>query len=108
MDEIDKIVEGFLNYLKLKKKEDLLPEIVQRLLRKQGILENTAEVISAVPLLPEEEKGIKLFLKKRFGKDFFLKVKVSPEIIGGLIIKVKDLVIDQSLVGRLRELKNEE
>jgi len=107
MDEVDKLIEGFLNYLKLRKKEYLLPEIIQRLLKKQGVLENTAEVISAVPLLPEEEERIKIFLKKRFGRDFFLKIKVSPEIIGGLVIKVNDLIIDQSLAGRLRALKDE-
>jgi F-type H+-transporting ATPase subunit delta len=107
MDEIDKIVDGFLNYLKLRKKENLLPEIIRRLSRIQSIRESTAEVISAFPLSSDEEEKIRVFLKKQFGKDFFLKIKIAPEIIGGLLIKVNDLIIDQSIAGQLRTLKNE-
>jgi len=108
MDEIDEIIEGFLTYLRLRKKENLLPKIIQRLDQKQNILENTAEVISAVPLLRHEEEKIKNFLKKSFGRDFLIQVKVNPEILGGLIIRIKDLVIDQSLAGKLKNLGNEQ
>lgn len=107
MDEIEEIIEGFLNYLSLKKKIEFLPEIVRRLSLRIKKEENTAEVISAIPLTIEEEDRLKAFLKKYFGKDLEIKIKVNPKILGGIIVKVNDLVLDLSLLGEIEKLKKD-
>jgi len=107
MNDVSKIVDGFLAYLESQKKEDLLPEIVKCLEKRLQALEEKAQVISAVPLSAAEKREVCSFLKKRFGKDFSLEIEIRPGIIAGLIIKVKDFVIDQSLLGRLEALRGE-
>ena len=43
-------------------------------------------------------------LRERFGQDFVLRVEVDPSLIGGLVVRVKDQVLDGSVAGRLNAL----
>ncbi|MBI1858170.1 MAG: ATP synthase F1 subunit delta [Candidatus Melainabacteria bacterium] len=88
----------------------LLPEIeeeIDNLLDKlKGIVH--AEVISAAPLKDEAVAIIKQTLEATLLKqNESLKVeqKTEPTLIGGLKVKVNDLVYDGSIKGRLEELK---
>lgn len=104
MNSIEDIIDGFINFLTSKGQIGLLPEIVERL---NGYLKEEkdfAYVSSVIALTSEEEGQISSFLKNKFGRDFKIKVKIDPKIGGGLIIRVKDQVIDQSLSGKLHSL----
>ena len=63
------------------------------------------EVTSAIPLTQEETDRIKTFLRSLTQKDAILTVKVDPDILGGLIIRVGDQLIDGSTSTRLADLK---
>jgi ATP synthase F1 delta subunit len=64
-----------------------------------------ARVISAVPLTEEEKQQVQERLIKRFGGDLEFDFRVDPQILGGLIVKVGDEVIDGSLAGKLAAMR---
>lgn len=64
-----------------------------------GMLE--AEVISAFPLSAEQQKEMVGLLEKRFDRKVTTRVRVDPELIGGVKINAGDVVIDASVRGQL-------
>lgn len=65
---------------------------------------DTAEVTSALPLSQDEEESVKKdVLAKAGAKDVFFRV--DPAILGGLVIKVGDKVLDGSVAGKLESLR---
>jgi F-type H+-transporting ATPase subunit delta len=105
MKKADEIVKGFLSYLSSQGELDLLPEIIEELKKISKERRNVAQVISALPLSDEEEEEILKFLQTQFGSDLKLATLIDPQILGGLVIKVGDQVIDKSLAGKLKEIK---
>jgi len=64
----------------------------------------SAEVTSALPLNPDEESTVRQEVLTRVGaKD--IAFRVDPSILGGLVIKVGDKVLDNSVAGRLEGLR---
>ncbi len=80
-----------------------LPAIIQALERySQGearVL--SSEVISAVPLSEPQRMKIVDELRARYGDRIEVRFSVDPSLIGGLIIRVGDQVLDNSLRARL-------
>ena len=64
----------------------------------------TAEVTSALPLTQAEEAAVRQdVLAKAGAKD--IAFRVDPSILGGLVIKVGDKVLNGSIAGRLEGLR---
>ncbi len=61
-------------------------------------------VVSATPLDATAFDQIRAALEKRMGKKVLLESSVDPEILGGVIAQVGDLVLDGSLRNRLDNL----
>ncbi|PWH19161.1 MAG: ATP synthase F0 subunit B [Anaerolineae bacterium] len=66
---------------------------------------DSAEVISALPLLPHEQEAVKRDILSKMGEQATVSFRVDPSIMGGLIVKVGDKVLDGSVVGQLESLK---
>ncbi len=64
-----------------------------------------ATVKSAVPLTEEERQALRQKLAPNFGGDIELTCQVDPHILGGVIVRVGDQVIDGSVAGKLEALK---
>jgi F-type H+-transporting ATPase subunit delta len=64
-----------------------------------------AHVRTAVPLSPDAQQQLVAKLKKFTGKEIELDVKEDPELIGGVTVKIGDWVLDSSLRGQLRRLR---
>ncbi len=62
-----------------------------------------AEVTSALPLSPDEQATIKSDLTGRGASQ--VAFKVDPKILGGLVVRVGDRVVDASVSGQLESLK---
>lgn len=62
-----------------------------------------AEVTSALPLSANEQASIKADLTSRGASD--VEFKVDPKILGGLLVRVGDRVVDASVSGRMEALK---
>ncbi len=64
-----------------------------------------AEVTSALPLTPEEQEIVKRdVLSKVGGSGSTITFRVDPAILGGLVLRVGDQVVDSSVAGQLQEL----
>ena len=64
-----------------------------------------AHVRTAAPLSADAQQQLAAKLKKFTGKDIELDVKEDPELIGGITVKIGDWVLDSSLRGQLRRLR---
>lgn len=66
---------------------------------------DTAEITSALPLTAEEQQMIRQELTGRLKNDVAVNFRVDPDIMGGLIVRVGDQVIDGSVTGQLEDLQ---
>jgi F-type H+-transporting ATPase subunit delta len=66
-----------------------------------------AIIESAVELDEDMTKQLTSSLKAKYGKELSIEFKVSPELLGGLRIKVGSDVIDGSVRERLNSLEKE-
>jgi len=64
-----------------------------------------AEVTTAIPLDDEDKLRLAQRLTSLLGKPIVLKPKVEPSLIGGIIIRVGDKLIDGSISSKLQALK---
>lgn len=64
-----------------------------------------AEVTSALPLTDDEQETVRKALAKPLGAGASLSFRVNPAILGGLIVRVGDKVIDGSVAGKLEGLR---
>jgi len=84
----------------------LLPEITALYegLRAEAEKRLEATIVSAYPLEEAQLKNIEQALKRKFGREVHLVPQVDKALLGGVVIRCRDLVIDGSATGRLREL----
>lgn len=64
-----------------------------------------ASVTSATELSAEALDKIKTSLAKRIGKEVVLDVEQDPELIGGVVTKIGDLVLDGSIKTQLLKMR---
>ena len=84
---------------------DISREIDAMIEEKAGRVQ--AEVTSAVALTPTQLKDITAALEKLSGKKVVLEKKQDPELLGGVVAKVGDVVYDGSLRTQLRALRDQ-
>ncbi|NUQ36840.1 MAG: ATP synthase F1 subunit delta [Caldilineales bacterium] len=65
-----------------------------------------AVIHSAVPLSNEEKERIRNHLVAQFGANLEFLYQTDPDILGGLVVRVGDKLIDGSVRGRLDALRN--
>jgi F-type H+-transporting ATPase subunit delta len=62
---------------------------------------SVAHVTSAVPLTAQQEQRLRDVLGRVYGRAIGLQVTVDPGVLGGLVVRVGDEVIDGSIANRL-------
>jgi F-type H+-transporting ATPase subunit b len=67
----------------------------------------TAEVTSALPLTQDEQHMVHTSLANKAGNPVEVVYHVDPSILGGLIVRVGDRVVDGSIAGQLQELQHQ-
>lgn len=84
----------------------LLPRVLAGLerLATAGPSAQLATVTSAVDLDAATRQQVEGSVRGRYGADVQIRYEVDPQLIGGLLIRVGDEVIDGSVAARLREL----
>ena len=65
-----------------------------------------AEVTTAVPISQKEQQAIAKGLARVAGKEIVLKLKVDPDILGGLVARIGDKLLDGSVRTRLKDLRS--
>lgn len=74
-------------------------------LEESSLAGTSAEVTSALPLTNDEQETIKRDILSRIGQAATVTFRVDPSILGGIIIRVGDKVLDSSISGQLSDLK---
>lgn len=65
----------------------------------------SAEVTSALPLTAEEKESVKRDVLAQVGDQATVTFRVNPAILGGLIVRVGDKVLDGSVSGQLESMR---
>ncbi len=104
---VSKIVASFLLLLFDKGRFDFLSVIndfYQKLADElKGVLR--ASLVSASELPSETVEKIRTTLSKRTGKDIILQVEQDPSLIGGIVSRIGDLVLDGSIKSQLLNMR---
>jgi F-type H+-transporting ATPase subunit b len=66
----------------------------------------SAEVTSALPLTAAEKESVRKDLLSKLGDSATLAFRVDPGIMGGLVVRVGDKVLDGSVAGQLEGLRS--
>jgi len=115
-DGVGKIVddgnEHFVNFLELVAERHRMPAIFrirrefdQLWRRENKLLE--VRITSAVELDQELVKTIGSRIEDQTGQRIDLDANVDPDVIGGLVLRVGNMVLDASIRGRLERLRKE-
>jgi F-type H+-transporting ATPase subunit delta len=104
--EVDPVLQNLLCVLVSRGLVSLVPEVAADY---QGLLDQArgreqVQVSSAVPLEESEKERIARFLSKLVNKDVVLDSRVDQSILGGLLIKISDKLIDGTTRTRLQEM----
>jgi F-type H+-transporting ATPase subunit delta len=101
------IMRNFLLLVVRKKRSAVLPEIAEAFQalvdERRNICQGT--VVSAIELNEGLKQKVQKMLEKLTGKTVVLTAEVDSDIIGGIIAKVGDLVLDGSIKTQLTGLK---
>jgi F-type H+-transporting ATPase subunit delta len=119
LDRKESLVAGLL----AEKAHPATVRLVQRALSEtdQGDLERRLEAIarvaaarrdrvlavvrSARPLDDDQVAGLRASISRYFGRDIQLQVDVDPSLVGGVVVRVGDEVVDGSVVRRLADTR---
>ena len=108
-DALSATMANFVRLLGESRRLALGPEIARRFEqeRRRRAGRSAVEIISAFDLGPEQARLLAGAVERRLGHQVAVETAVDPSLIGGVVIRIGDAVIDASLKGRLRELENE-
>lgn len=107
---LDKLETDLLSVLLANGDLGKLREIVLELrgqLERGGLGPQVAEIKSAQPLADSERQALREKLTADFGEDLEFDFQVDPAIIGGLVIRVGDKLIDSSIATRLNRMRDQ-
>ena len=105
----DKLDAQQQNLIKLMAENDrlkALPEVAEQfeIYRAEAEGKVDAEVTSAFPLSSEQEESISSTLKAKLGREVTITTTIDESLIGGVVIKAGDTIIDGSMKSQLESL----
>jgi F-type H+-transporting ATPase subunit b len=74
-------------------------------LEDEALSGGSAEITSALPLTPEEVELVKQIVIGKIGAQAAITFHVDPSILGGLVVRIGDKVLDGSVAGQLESLR---
>ncbi|MCH4889336.1 F0F1 ATP synthase subunit delta [Acidaminobacter sp. JC074] len=108
----EKVSETLINFFKIlvdKKRSDVIREVYDDLSvlvdEEKGLV--VARVESVIPLEANEIEALEAKLSNVTGKTVTIDNVINPDIMGGLVVKVGDQVLDGSVKHKLDNLKHE-
>ena len=108
----DRVTATSLSFLKLlirKRREDLIGECAREFRALVAERDNTTEATasSAVPLTAAQTERLTRSLERLTGKHVRLTTQVDTGMLGGVIVRLGDTIIDGSISGRLLRLEQQ-
>ena len=108
-DKVSPHTLGLVTFVVAQERGRQLPQILEELSELAAEARNSvvAEVRTATPLDASERKSLAKALGRATGKNVEVKVIVDPSIIGGVVTKIGDTIIDGSIKRRLEQLREQ-
>jgi F-type H+-transporting ATPase subunit delta len=109
VEDCDEHFVRFLELLAERHRVPVLPRI-RRTFNELWAEENKlleVEITSAVELDKSRVKEIGKKIEEHTGRRIELKAEVDPDVLGGLVMRVGNMVLDASVRGRLEKLRKE-
>lgn len=105
--DLAEAVHNFLLLLVDKRRENILPSIIKEFKNLTNEAHNIieAEVTTALPLSDEQQIALAKKLGQVTGKNVILKTKIDVTILGGVVVKIGDKLIDGSVARQLKMLQ---
>lgn len=105
--QADPEVRNLALLLASKNQMHLLPDIVQEFdnFAARGTPGTMGTITSAVELTGAEKEKLESKLHSQFGSQLNFDYRLDPSILGGIIVRVGDVVIDGSVSGKLAAMK---
>lgn len=99
---------NFLNLLVDRARQNLLPEIMERIIQLARV-EQGYEIVTLVvakPMTDDEQKAILDKLGDLWQVKIYPIFRINPNLLGGIIIQRGDTLYDGSLVGQLEKIRS--
>lgn len=105
--KISDLVKNFISVVATKRREAYLSQIAREYvaLADEALNRVEVEVRSAAPLAPETLAGLQSRLERRLGKQIKFTTTVDQDLLGGLVVRVGDVLMDGSVRTRLKRMK---
>ncbi|MBO7393968.1 MAG: ATP synthase F1 subunit delta [Abditibacteriota bacterium] len=107
-ERVNPLTAAFMTMLSEKGREEILVSLADTLKKVEAEAENIvdAHVTAAGELTPEQKESLKAKLESLTGKKINLIVTRDESVMGGLTVKVGDLLIDGSVKNNLDMMKS--
>ena len=107
-DKVKPVVYNFLFVLNLKKRINIIGEIVDEFEKESELIKNVVrvDITSAIDLSEDKKSDIRNRIAEKLRKDVKVSWGVDEDIIAGLIFNIDDTVIDNSIRHKLDTLSN--
>lgn len=106
--QLSPLMVKFLMVLVERQREGVLDAISTRYheMLQEGRGEVSARVETAVELSPEVQRAVEASLSAHTGRKAVLDWHTNPDILGGIVVRIKDHLIDYSLRKQLHDLRD--
>ncbi len=104
------IIDAVAKFLRLLVEKRRIHHIAQIAEAYQELLDeelgiSRAKVVAAIELSPEDQQKLAEALEKVTGQKVIVEMEVDPSIIGGVVARIGDLVLDGSIRAQLEKFK---
>jgi F-type H+-transporting ATPase subunit delta len=107
--KVSPLTMRFLQLVIERRREGVLRDIYADFLRLANELRNIlpVQVTAATPLTDQERVDLAAALTRRTGKQVVLQVSTDPALMGGVVLRLGDTIIDGSIRTRLAQLRSQ-
>jgi F-type H+-transporting ATPase subunit delta len=98
-----KLTEALVAYPRGRRAVEGLEELADLAAKRRE--RSVAHVTSVVPLTEQQQERLAATLQRIYSRPIALHVEVDPDLLGGLVVKVGDEIIDGSAAGRIDALR---
>ena len=104
--------ENFVNFLRLLIEKHRMPVLFRIRVEYQRLWDEEnkvlpVEITSAIELDPATTENLGRSIGERAGRKVALAARVDPDIIGGIVVRVGNSILDASIRNRLEQLRRQ-
>jgi F-type H+-transporting ATPase subunit delta len=108
-DRVSRPVRNLIQLMLRRGRIEQLPRVAAEFRRLDDVRQGITHAIatSATELTPDEVRALTARLEQTTGGRISLDTQVDPSLLGGLVVRVGDRLMDGSVRGRLERLRNQ-